>query len=105
MDKLTTNILIARLEAISPDFKATFPTPAAVSVNGSFCLMYIRSIELDGTGKLFMTDGRGRESEVTDNLIYSPAILKTIDEAVNVYMPFLLVDEVDNFRVLIHDKI
>jgi hypothetical protein len=57
-----------------------FPEPLPVKVNQNFCLMFISSVSLDGTGKLFIKDHNGIETEVHDTLIYAEFILSAINK-------------------------
>jgi len=57
-----------------------FPEPLPVCLSNNFCLMKIKSVELDGTGKLFYKNERGVENELTDNLMYAQFMLATIND-------------------------
>jgi len=77
----TTANTINYLETISDNLQVNFENPIMVPTNGTCCLMYIRSVKLSD-GKISITDGRGRESEVNDSLVYHEFILKAICEEV-----------------------
>jgi len=102
----STNQTISLLEKLSNEMEMKFKSPLPVKIKGTYCLMFIKYISLDGAGKLFMKDGRGKESEITDQLIYHEQILKTINDEISpIFSPLVVVDEVKGQRVLIVDKV
>jgi len=77
-----------------------------VNLKGNFCLMKISAVTVDKNKRLFVKDDRSRFTEVHDGLIYCQFIVAALHEALKpIFAPVVIVDEVNETRVLIVDQI
>lgn len=104
--QLSPGTIIDLLSKQMDETELIFKEPLPVNLKGNYCLLKIAAVAVDGNNRLWIKDERGNWSEVHEGLIYCQFILSALyEELNNTASPVVVVDEVNDTRVLIVDQV